>query len=230
MAGDDRVWRGGHPFRPYRPERLPPDQVVERASRVFDTFDARRSVRMFSDAPVPRAAIEAVIRAASTAPSGAHLQPWTFVAISDPEIKRQIREAAEAEERRNYESRMPPDWLAALAPLGTDADKPHLEDAPWLVVVFARKWGLDAEGERVKHYYVRESVGMACGMLVAAAHQAGLATLTHTPSPMAFLQKLLDRPENEQAYVVMPLGFPAEDCLVPDLERKPLEAIAVFRE
>jgi nitroreductase len=183
---------------------------------------------MFSDQPVPQQVIEDVLLAASTAPSGAHQQPWTFVAISDPVLKHEIRVAAQAEEVKNYAGRMPPAWLQALAPLGTDPDKPHLEVAPWVVVVFAQKHGVDAQGEPIKHYYVRESVGMACGMLAAAVHQAGLVTLTHTPSPMAFLGKLLDRPRHEQAYVVMPIGHPASDCVVPDIQRKSLEQVAVF--
>lgn len=193
-------------------------------------LEARRTVRMFSDAPVTREVIEELILAASTSPSGAHQQPWTFAAISDPETKRAIREAAEEEERRNYGGRMPPEWLQVLLPFGTDANKPHLEVAPWLIVVFAQKHGFHPDGSRKKHYYVRESVGMACGLLVAAAHAAGLVALTHTPSPMAFLGKLLDRPANEQAYVVIPIGHPAKDCKVPDIQRKSLQDVAVFYE
>lgn len=219
----------GYPFVPYRHEVRPASEVVQRARTFRDDLEGRRSVRMFSDEPVPREAIEQILMAASTAPSGAHRQPWTFVAISDPALKAQIREAAEEEERRNYDSRMPAAWREALAPLGTDAVKPHLEVAPWVVVVFAQKHGVDANGDKVSHYYVRESVGMACGMLIAAAHQAGLCALTHTPSPMAFLGQLLERPKHEQAYVVIPIGHAAKDCVVPDIHRKGLADVAVFR-
>jgi len=202
--------------------------VVQAAADARQAYETRRSVRRFSTDPVPREAIEQILMAGSTAPSGAHRQPWTFVAVSDPALKAQMRAAAEAEEQRNYESRMPEDWLEALAPLGTDAVKEHLTDAPWVVVVFAHKHGVDAAGNKIKNYYVRESVGMATGMLLAAAHAAGLCALTHTPSPMRFLAELLERPSHEQAYVVIPLGFAAEDCVVPDIARKELDDVAVF--
>lgn len=217
-----------HPFTPYRRPPIDAAEVVWRASAFRRVLEARRTVRMFSDAPVPRQAIEDILAAASTAPSGAHRQPWTFVAVSDPLLKRKIREAAEEEERKNYGGRMPPAWLEALLPFGTDADKPHLEEAPWIVVVFAEKHGVDADGEKITNYYVRESVGMACGLLVGAAHAAGLVALTHTPSPMHFLRELLGRPKNEQAYVVVPIGHAAPNCSVPDIERKPLDRVAVF--
>ncbi len=222
------VQRHGHPFLTHPPQPVPAHEAAWRARALRRRLDARRSVRMFSDRPVPREVVADLIAAASTAPSGAHRQPWTFVAVGDPALKRQIREAAEEEERKNYGGRMPPAWLQALAPLGTDAHKPHLTEAPWVVVCFAQKWGVDEAGEKVKHYYVRESVGMACGLFVGAAHLAGLATLTHTPSPMAFLKTLLGRPDHEQAYVVLPLGWPAEDCVVPHIHRKPVEEVAVF--
>jgi len=228
---DRVVLRDGHPFVPYSTVPVTAAEAQWRAAAFRASMEGRRSVREFdADRPVARAVIEQILLAASTSPSGAHRQPWTFVAVSDPELKARMREAAEEEERRNYQDRMPPEWLEALAPLGTDAVKSHLTDAPWVVVVFAQRYGLDPHGERVKHYYVRESVGMACGTLVAAAHQAGLAALTHTPSPMRFLSELLGRPANEQAYVVVPIGFPHPDCVVPDIQRKRLDQIAVFHE
>lgn len=215
-------------FLPYRPGRIPEDEVVERAELFFELMDSRRSVRMFSDDPVPREAVERAIATASTAPSGAHRQPWTFVLIGDPEIKRQIRQAAEEEERTNYEGgRLPEDWLEALAPLGTDWHKEFLETVPWIVVLFEQRYGLDSDGHRLKHFYVKESVGIACGMFIAALHQMGLATLTHTPSPMAFLTKLLGRPENERPFAMLPIGYPADDCMVPDITRKPLDEVVV---
>jgi nitroreductase len=212
-------------------ERRPVEEVAARAQAVHRAFDSRRSVRVFSADPVPRAIIEELIRAASTAPSGAHRQPWTFVAVSDPAIKSRIRQAAEAEERRNYEGgRMPEAWLEALRPLGTDAVKPYLEVAPWLVVVFAQNQLELPDGSRTPNYYVKESVGIACGLFIAAVHQAGLATLTHTPSPMGFLSEILGRPSNEKALILFPVGYPAADVTVPDIARKPLEEVAVFFE
>jgi nitroreductase len=186
----------------------------------------RRSVRVFSREPVPWELIENAIATAGTAPSGAHQQPWTFVAVSDAGLKRRIRAAAEEEERRNYDGRMSPEWLRALEVLGTDWHKPHIEDAPWLIVVFEHAYGLDGE-RKVKHYYAKESVGIAVGLLLASLHLAGLATLTHTPSPMRFLARILERPPNERAYLLVPVGYPAEGVTVPDLERKPLDEILV---
>jgi iodotyrosine deiodinase len=186
----------------------------------------RRSVRAFSREPVPWELVENAIATAGTAPSGAHQQPWTFVAVSDPELKRRMREAAEQEERRNYEGRMSDEWLRALEAIGTDWRKPHIEDAPWVIVVFEHAYGLDGE-RKVKHYYVKESVGIAVGLLLASLHLAGLATLTHTPSPMGFLARILERPPNERAYLLVPVGYPADDATVPDLERKRLDEILV---
>lgn len=218
---------------PLRFEALEPDASAARAEAFFAEMDARRSVRDFSDRPVPRALVEAAIRTAATAPSGAHMQPWTFVAVSDPDVKRRIREAAEAEERASYGTpdapgRMSAEWRAALAHIGTTADKPFLETAPWLVVLFAQRTGRDAEGRTVKHYYVPESCGIAAGLFIAALHHAGLATLTHTPSPMRFLTEILGRPSNEVPFILFPVGYPADDARVPDLERKPLEDVAVW--
>lgn len=214
---------------PYQPRRLSHEESVSRGQVFYASMDERRSVRFFSDEPVPREAIELAIKTASTAPSGAHRQPWTFVVISDPDIKTQIRVAAEEEERKSYEGgRMPPDWLEALAPLGTDWRKPYLETAPYIVVQFEQITGFDAEGSPQKNYYVRESCGIAAGMFIAALHQMGLCTLTHTPSPMGFLSKILGRPKNERPFILFPVGYPTADATVPDIERKPLERVAVW--
>jgi iodotyrosine deiodinase len=216
-------------FIPHPHRRLPVEEMFRRAEDFFAEMQQRRSVRDFSPEPVPRALIELAIRTASTAPSGAHRQPWRFVAVDDPEIKRRLRAAAEEEERVNYQGgRFPPEWLEALAPLGTTWEKPHLETAPWLVVVFEELYGVEAAGEKRKNYYVKESVGIACGLFIAALHRMGLATLTHTPSPMRFLAEILGRPANERAYVLFPVGYPAADARVPDLRRKSLDEVAVW--
>jgi iodotyrosine deiodinase len=199
-----------------------------RARAFYAEMDRRRSVRAFGPDPVPRRLVELAIRTASTAPSGAHQQPWTFVAVSDPETKWRIRVAAEAEERRSYESRMSEEWLDAIAPLGTDWQKPYLEVAPWLVVLFEQVHGTFPDGAHRKHYYARESVGIAAGLFITAIHHMGLATLTHTPSPMGFLTTLLERPRSERPFVLFPVGYPADDATVPDLVRKPLDEVAVF--
>lgn len=185
---------------------------------------------MFSSEPVPRRAIELAVLTAGTAPSGAHLQPWHFVAISDSGLKQRIREEAEREEREFYETRITPEWRAALEPLGTDFVKAHITDAPWLIVVFRRDYDVLADGSRRKNYYMTESVGIAVGFLIQALHRAGLATLTHTPAPMTFLREVCGRPANEKPFVLMPVGFPSDECVVPDLRRKRLEEIAEFRE
>jgi nitroreductase len=191
----------------------------------------RRSVRMFSADPVPRELIELAIMTAASAPSGAHQQPWTFVAVSDPAVKHRIRIAAEAEERQNYQGgRMPQEWRDAIAPLGTDWSKPFLDIAPWIVVLFEQVHGWFPDGSVRKHYYARESVGIACGLFITAIHRMGLATLTHTPSPMGFLSRALERPKNERPFVLLPVGYPADDCRVPDLSRKSLAEVAVFVE
>ena len=218
-----------YPFIPYPFERHPPEEMARRAGEFYEHMDRRRSVRDFAPDPVPRELIETAIRTASTAPSGAHRQPWRFVVVGDPGVKHEIRVAAEAEEKKSYESRMPDDWLEALAPLGTTWRKPFLETVPWLVVVFEELYGLDGDGTKRKNYYVRESVGLACGLFIAALHTMGLATLTHTPSPMGFLREILGRPQNERPYILFPVGYPAADATVPDLTRKSLEEVAVFR-
>ncbi len=214
---------------PLRWERLPEEEMERRAAAFYAEMDRRRSVRQFSAEPVPRRLVELAIRTASSAPSGAHRQPWKFVVVGQPESKRRIREAAEREERINYEGgRMPPEWIEAVAPLGTGWRKPYLETAPWLVVVFEELYGRDADGGKRKNYYVKESVGIACGLFIAALHRMGLATLTHTPSPMRFLSEILGRPVNEKPYILFPVGYPAADAEVPDLRRKPLDEVAVW--
>ncbi|HXU45385.1 MAG TPA: nitroreductase family protein [Thermoanaerobaculia bacterium] len=221
----------GYPHRPYAPERLPIEESLARGRALFAEMDARRSVRFFTSEPVPREAIELAIRTASTAPSGAHRQPWTFVAISDPALQREIRIAAEAEERESYlGGRMPAEWLEALAPIGTTWEKPFLETVPWLVVVFEELYGLAPDGTKRKNYYPKESVGIACGLFIAALHRMGLATLTHTPSPMAFLSRILGRPANEKPFILFPVGYPAPDATVPDLKRKTLDEISIWRQ
>ncbi len=218
-------------FVPYRLPRPVSADLAATAQAIYQEMDARRSVREFSDEPVDRAVVEYAIRAASTAPSGAHRQPWTFVLVGDPATKRRIREAAEAEEYENYEGgRIPPHWREALEPLGTDWRKPFLETAPWLVVVFEQRYGVNPDGSRRHNFYVKESVGLACGIFVATLHRLGLATLTHTPSPMAFLTEVLGRPANERPFILFPVGYPADDCVVPNLVRKPLSEVMVAIE
>ncbi len=210
------------------PPVLDDRERLARAQDFAEQLARRRTVRDYAPTPVPREVIEACLRAAGSAPSGANQQPWHFVAIADPLVKQRIREAAEVEEREFYERRAPDEWLKALAHLGTDADKPFLEIAPWLIAVFYERTGPEVEGHKSKRYYPHESTGIACGMLIAALHHAGLATLTHTPSPMAFLNELLERPRNEVPYLLLVVGHPAPDCRVPAIERKALAEIATF--
>lgn len=204
------------------------DEMKCRVTVFRDDMLRRRTVRQFSNRPVPREVIEDCLQIAGSAPSGANLQPWHFVVISDLEVKRQIREAAEKEEYLFYHERAPKEWLEALAPLGTDEHKPYLEAAPYLIAVFARHYGLTPSGRKVKNYYVMESVGIATGMLISAVHVAGLASLTHTPSPMGFLNRILDRPAQEKAFLLLVVGYPAEDAVVPEIEKKPLKEIITF--
>jgi nitroreductase len=206
----------------------PAAEMEARAAAFYAEMRRRRSVRQFADRPVPRAVIEQAILVAGTAPSGANQQPWHFVAVGDPEVKRRIRLAAEEEERAFYRERAPQEWLRALAHLGTDAEKPFLETAPYLIAIFAQAYGVDAEGNRRRHYYVQESVGIATGFLIAALHHAGLATLTHTPSPMGFLSEILGRPQNERPFLLLITGYPAEGVTVPAITKKSLEEIATF--
>lgn len=217
------------PFIPLVFKRRPLEESRLRAAAFYDEMNRRRTTRHFSNEIVPRDLIELAIRTAGTSPSGAHQQPWTFVAVSDPNLKRQIREAAEEEEREFYGGGAPQEWIDALAPLGTDEHKSHLTDAPWVVVLFRHAYSVKADGTKQSLYYSQESCGIAAGLFIAAVHQMGLVTLTHTPNPMAFLSQLLDRPRNERAMLVMPVGYPAPEARVPDLTRKSLEEIAVWR-
>ncbi len=218
---------------PHRPHTdfyraLPPAETAARAAEFRAEMERRRTTRQFSARPVPREVIEDCLAAAATAPSGANLQPWHFVAVGDPAKKREIRVAAEAEEQEFYTGRAPQEWLDALAPLGTDADKPFLESAPWLVAIFLQRHGVLPDGRPVKHYYASESVGIATGILVTALHHAGLISLTHTPSPMGFLNAILGRPAHEKPFLLLPVGYPAEDATVPDIARKPLAETVTF--
>lgn len=218
-----------YPFHEYEVVDRTVDEMTERATEWHHEMDRRRSIRMFSDRAVPKHLIETAIATASTAPSGAHQQPWTWVAISDPGLKSQIRAAAEEEERTNYlDNRMNEAWQAALAPIGTDWHKEYLEVAPWIVVLFEQRYGQSEDGDRIHHYYVKESCGIAAGIFITALHHMGLATLTHTPSPMAFLSKLLGRPANERPSILFPVGFPAPGTKVPTLRRKSLDEVSVW--
>ncbi|MEP7366504.1 MAG: nitroreductase family protein [Acidobacteriota bacterium] len=215
-----------YPFVRLEFERLDPAEQDRRSREFADRIQTRRTVRHFSSEPVPFELIERAIVAAATAPSGANQQPWIFTIVDDPDLKRQIREAAETEERENYDRRFPDEWLKALEPFGTDWHKPFLETAPYLIVVFRVDYGIEGDG-KVKHYYVNESVGIATGFLLAALHWAGLATLTHTPSPMGFLGKILGRPANERPFLLIPVGYPAQDAFVPAIEKKTLSQVLV---
>ncbi|MCZ6596055.1 MAG: nitroreductase family protein [Planctomycetota bacterium] len=216
----------GYRFVPLEFRRYTPEEMLARAHAFVGEIQRRRSVRHFSDEPLPEGLVDACIRAAGSAPSGAHRQPWTFVVVTDPDVKHEIRIAAEKEEKQTYESRLTEEWREALEPLGTDWQKPFLETAPALVAVFRQSYGVEEQRRRT-NYYTTESVGIATGFLLAALHHAGLATLTHTPSPMGFLREVLRRPENEKAFVLIPVGYPTEGCLVPDLARKALDEIRV---
>lgn len=216
-------------FKPFRhPLVLSPEEMLERAQVFYDLMDGRRTIREYQDKAVSRDVIEACIRTAGTAPSGAHKQPWHFVVVSDPDVKHRIRTAAEEEEHAFYNGRAGGEWLDALRPFGTDENKPFLTTAPYLIAVFSRNYDVGPEGTRSKNYYVQESVGIATGMLIAALHQAGLSTLTHTPSPMGFLNEVLGRPAHERAVILLVVGHAAEDANVPDIKRKDLQDIASF--
>ena len=211
-------------------EELPPEDMLERAREFHTQMSQRRTTRHFSDREVPRELIELAVRTASTAPSGAHLQPWTFVAISNPGLKRRIRDAAEAEEKRFYEERMPEAWEEVLTPLGTDYVKDHITDAPWIVVLFRQSQRMRGEDDMSPTYYSQESCGIAAGLFISAVHNMGLTTLTHTPSPMGFLRDILNRPDHEHAMLLMPVGYPADDARVPNLARKSLEDVSQFHD
>ena len=220
----------GDGFIPLDWSQLPKQEMELRANALFEKMNSRRTTRHFSNKPVPRELIEKAIMCGSTAPSGAHLQPWTFVAVSNSEIKSKMRESAELEEEKTYSERMPEAWQEVLQPLGTDAVKEHMTDAPWLVVLFRQSKRIRENGEKGPTYYSTESCGIAAGMFIHAIHNMGLVTLTHTPSPMGFLRDILERPSHEHAMLVMPVGYPAEDAMVPDISRKELDEVAVFLE
>ncbi|MBY0436024.1 MAG: nitroreductase family protein [Cyclobacteriaceae bacterium] len=218
----------GYPFVRYTPHTYSTDQMLLRSQQLYAELDARRSVRHFSDKPVSREIIDNIIRTASTAPSGAHKQPWTFCVVSDPAIKKEIRLAAEKEEHESYHGRMSDEWLQDLMPLQTDWEKPFLETAPYLIVVFKKAYNVLPDGTKRNNYYVSESVGLACGMLLTAIHHAGLVALTHTPSPMNFLSGILNRPDNERPFLLIPVGYATDETYVPRLIRKSLSDVAVY--
>lgn len=220
----------GFEYMLYEKKTYDPVVALQHSREYYQWLDQRRTVRDFSNRPVPRELIENLILSASTAPSGAHKQPWNFCAVSNPEIKKEIRKAAEKEEYESYHGRMSERWLKDLQALGTDWHKPFLEIAPWLIIVFKKAFELDGKGEKANNYYVNESVGLAAGFLLTAIHNAGLVALTHTPSPMNFLVKILDRPANERPFLLIPVGYPAEEVYVPRLERRPLEEVSDFYE
>jgi nitroreductase len=231
MQNEEIIVREGHPYIAYQQTRYSEQQMLERSKEFYIWLNQRRSVREFSDKPVPREIIDNILETASSAPSGAHKQPWTFCLISNPDLKKQIREAAEKEEWENYHTRMTSEWLQYLAPLGTDWRKPFLEKAPYLIIVFKRIFEQDAaNNSKRNNYYVTESVGLACGFLLAAIHHVGLVALTHTPSPMNFLTAILQRPANERPFLLIPVGYAAEEVYVPHIKRKPLTEVAVYYE
>jgi nitroreductase len=216
------------PFVSYAKKTYEIDEMATRSQLFFEWMNTRRTVREFSDKNIPEQVIENILLSASTAPSGAHKQPWTFCVVKNPEVKKQIRIAAEKEEKESYENRMTDEWLKDLQPIGTDWHKPFLETAPYLIVVFKRSYEFDSSHQKHQNYYVTESCGIACGFLLTAIHDAGLVALTHTPSPMNFLTKILNRPENEKPFLLIPVGYPADECWVPDLKRKSIGEICVW--
>lgn len=222
------IKKQGHRHLPYTAVSFSEENMIDRAAEYYEFMNKRRSVRDFSDRAVPIAIINSIIKTAATAPSGAHKQPWTFCVISNTELKHKIRELAEEEERKNYNGRMSDRWLKDLEKIGTDDSKPFIDVAPWIIVVMKKTYDFDESENKVNNYYVNESVGIACGFLISAIHNAGLVTLTHTPSPMNFVSKALNRPENEKPYLLLPIGYALETASVPDLERKPLEQIAIY--
>lgn len=216
------------PFISYKKETYETNEMEARSQAFYQWLNSRRTVRDFSDKPIPESTIENILLSASSAPSGAHKQPWTFCVVKSPEVKKQIRVAAEKEEKYSYENRMTEEWLKDLQPIGTDWQKPFLETAPYLIVIFKRSYELEKDNSKHQNYYVTESCGIACGFLLTAIHNAGLVALTHTPSPMNFLSKLLNRPDNEKPFLLVPVGYPAEECWVPDLNRKSISEICVW--
>lgn len=229
MEVADHIILNGYKHVLYDSLKLTQEESIKKSKDFYDWLDTRRSVREYSNQDIPKEVIENIIMSASTAPSGAHKQPWTFCAISNQELKHKIRIAAEAEERETYSKRMSERWKKDLAPLGTDTNKPFIDEAPWIIVGFKRVYEHDGD-ERYNNYYVNESIGIASGFLITAIHNAGLVTLTHTPSPMNFLTKMLDRPSNERAFLLLPIGYPKQPAYVPDLDRKCLDEVAVFYE
>ena len=228
MNSDQVKMIDGYPFVAYTHDSYAQEEMLIRSKLYFDWINKRRTVRDFADKPVPREVIENILRAASTAPSGAHKQPWTFCVVSDPAIKSEIRKAAEKEEHESYINRMSEDWLDDIKPLQTNWQKPFLEVAPYLIVVFKKAYDLMPDGRKRNNYYVNESVGLACGFLLTAIHHVGLVALTHTPSPMNFLMTLLKRPENERPFLLIPVGYPLTETYVPKLDRKSIEQVAEF--
>lgn len=218
----------GHKHIPYTAVSFSEDEMIDRAAEYYEFMNKRRSVRDFSDRPVPVDIINSIVKTAASAPSGAHKQPWTFCVISNAALKHKLRELAEEEERKNYNGRMSDRWLKDLEKIGTDDSKPFIDIAPWIIVVMKKTYDFDEDGNKVNNYYVNESVGIACGFLISAIHYAGLVTLTHTPSPMNFVSKALNRPENEKPYLLLPIGYALETATVPDLERKGLEEISIY--
>jgi iodotyrosine deiodinase len=228
MSGQEPIIVNGFPHKYYVGTQYDHSSSFARSEEFYQTLNLRRSIREFSSEQVPKSVIENLVMAAASAPSGAHKQPWHFVCVSNQELKSKIRVAAEEEEFESYNSRMSERWLKDLQPIGTDWKKPFLEEAPWLIIVFKKVYELDAHGTKANNYYVNESVGIACGMLIAAIHVAGLVTLTHTPSPMNFLSKILNRPENERPFLLLPVGFPKDKTTVPDFQRKSKTEISEF--
>ena len=220
----------GHKHIPYQPQKFPEEVMIKKARDLYEMADRRRTIREFSYKPVPREIMLNIIKTAGTSPSGANKQPWTFCLVSDPAIKKQIRDAAEEEEYQSYKSRMSQEWLKDLEPMGTDWNKPFIETAPWLIVAFRKIYDIDVKGLKTNNYYVSESIGLACGMLLLAIHNAGLSALTHTPSPMNFLSTILDRPDNERPFLLIPVGYAADEVFVPDIARKKLDDICVLYE
>lgn len=228
MTTNDTKVINGHTHIRYQSKPISETKVLIRSEKFYRNMDKRRSVRDFSSKPIPREVIENIIKTAGSAPSGAHKQPWTFCIVENQEFKKQIRKAAEVEEQKSYEERMSDSWLKDIKPMGTNSLKPFIEIAPYLIVVFKHLFEYDVNGEKLQNYYVNESVGIACGMLIAAIQNAGLVTLTHTPSPMRFLEKILNRPDNERAFLLLPVGYPDDECFVPELHRKSLIEISEF--
>jgi nitroreductase len=228
MEKDDFILVDGYKHIRHTQESYSENVMLKKTKDYFNWLNKRRSVRDFSNKLIPREVIENIIKSASTAPSGAHKQPWTFCVVANPQLKKKIRMAAEEEERRSYNERMSDEWLEDLKHLGTNADKPFLEIAPYLIIVFKRPYEINNDGTKRQNYYVNESVGLACGFLISAIHNAGLVTLTHTPSPMRFLEKILERPTNERAFLLLPVGYEAEKAYVPDIQRKSIDDIMSF--